>query len=101
MRTISPPDLAKKLAGAEPPFVLDVRSPDEFSGEGHIPGAHLVPLASLPQRLNEIPRDRPVVCVCRSGGRSQVAYELLAARGFDNVTNLSGGMVAWNLTQIR
>ena len=55
----------------------------------------LLPLASLAQRLSELPKDKPIVCVCRSGARSQTACEYLAANGFDNVINLNGGMISW------
>jgi len=77
-------------------WVLDVREPAEFDGElGHIEGAALVPIGQLRQKLGEIPRDRPVVCVCRSGGRSAQAAIILEGAGFKDVANLDGGMIAW------
>jgi len=76
-------------------LVLDVREPDEFTGElGHIPGAMLVPLGQLSARLDELPRNRPVVCVCKSGGRSGKATMLLRQAGF-RCANLPGGMSRW------
>ena len=75
-------------------FLLDVRSPLEFEREGHIKGARLLPLPMLRQRRRELPRDRTIVCVCRSGNRSLVACEELARAGFD-VVNLRGGLLAW------
>ncbi len=85
---------AQTRLGARPaPFLLDVRQPDEFR-QGHIAGAKLIPLSELSRRINEIPKDREVVCVCRSGSRSGMAARQLTAAGFQAV-NLSGGMMAW------
>jgi rhodanese-related sulfurtransferase len=74
--------------------VIDVREPEEFAS-GHIPGAKLIPLGQLPERLGEVDRTRDAVIVCRSGGRSSKACELLASHGFDRVYNLMGGMLQW------
>lgn len=76
-------------------FILDVREESEYS-EGHIPGATLIPLGQLPDRLAEIPADKTVIAVCRSGNRSGKATELLRTQGFDNVHNMQGGMLAWS-----
>ncbi len=57
---ISPQELFRQLQGAQPPFVIDVR-PDESYAAGHIPGAHHIHVDQLPQRLDEVPRDRPIV----------------------------------------
>ncbi len=73
--------------------VIDVRQPDEYV-EGHVPGALLIPLAEVPDRLAEIDADRRVYVVCRSGGRSMSAAEFLAAQGRD-VVNVAGGTLAW------
>jgi len=75
-------------------FLLDVRQPDEYR-QGHIAGARLIPLDQLAQRLHELPRDREIVCICRSGSRSGQATRQLAQAGF-KVTNLQGGMIAWS-----
>lgn len=76
--------------------VVDVREPDEFDGPlGHIRGAKLVPLGQMKQRVAEIPRDRPVVTVCRAGARSAQAVAMLQKEGFTNVANLAGGMLRW------
>jgi rhodanese-related sulfurtransferase len=78
-------------------LVLDVREPDEFRGElGHIAGAELLPLQALSARGAAVPRDRPVVTVCRSGGRSGKAALSLLELGFSRVASLAGGMSAWN-----
>ncbi len=77
-------------------FVLDVRSPGEFSGElGHLEGSHLIPLDQLGERLDEVPNDRPVVAVCQSGKRSARAVEILAKAGYSRVANVGGGLVQW------
>ncbi|HEY0988744.1 MAG TPA: MBL fold metallo-hydrolase [Kofleriaceae bacterium] len=77
--------------------LVDVREPDEFTGElGHVPGAELVPLATLPDAAACWNPEREVVLVCRSGGRSARAAIALAGRGFRHLYNLRGGMLAWN-----
>jgi sulfur dioxygenase len=76
--------------------VLDVREPDEFEGPlGHLPGALLIPLGTLAARTGELAADKPVVTVCRAGGRSAQAAILLRRAGFDRVANLGGGMLRW------
>lgn len=74
-------------------MMLDVREDEEWQA-GHIEGALHIPLASLPQRLADIPADQQVVVVCKVGGRSAQATQFLQAHGRDAV-NLSGGMLAW------
>ena len=74
--------------------VIDVREPQEYAG-GSVAGAELMPLRSLPHHLAEIPRDRPVVLMCRSGARSGHACAFLTAQGFRNVYNLQGGIISW------
>ena len=90
---ISPQALAQELQGASPPLLLDVRRTAEFAG-GHLPGALHIPLAELPQRLPEIPRDRELVCVCHLGQRSAHAAALLLSHGYP-ARSLAGGMDAW------
>ena len=74
--------------------LLDVRTPGEYQHDGHIHGSRLLPLSSLMQRTSELPADKTIVCICRSGSRSYTACEMLAAQGFE-VINLSGGMIGW------
>ena len=72
-------------------FVLDVRTPAEFAS-GHIPGAHLIPVDELEDRLGELPaRDHAMLVTCAAGGRSTMACELLAERGWTRMLNLAGG----------
>lgn len=75
-------------------FLLDVREPAEFEA-GHAPGAVLLPLGSLPDGLSQVPADRTVLCICRSGGRSAQATAFLREQGVDAI-NLEGGMQAWS-----
>jgi len=76
--------------------VLDVREPSEFTGPlGHIRGAALLPLGELAARVGELPKDKPVVAVCRAGSRSAHATAILNKAGFVDVANLPGGMLRW------
>ncbi len=75
-------------------LLLDVREPEEWVA-GHAPGAQHIPLGDLPARVGEVPHDRQVVAVCRSGGRSAGATGWLAEQGYDAI-NLDGGMTAWS-----
>ena len=91
---VPPTTLKDHLAAAA---LIDVREPHEYSGElGHIAGSRLVPLGTLGAALSREDRQRAVVLVCRSGARSARAARELVAMGFDQVMNLSGGMLAWN-----
>lgn len=83
--------LALREAGA---FVLDVRQPDEWV-TGHIPDATLIPLGELSARIAEVPRDRQVVVVCRSGNRSAQGRDILLGAGYPSVTSMAGGMNDW------
>lgn len=76
--------------------VVDVRDPDEYNGIlGHIEGARLIPLPRLREQCRGLAADKPVIAVCRSGGRSARAVAILEEAGFKQVANLAGGMVNW------
>ena len=75
-------------------FLLDVREPHEQS-ISRIDGAVLIPLGELEQRSTELPRDKRILVHCKSGGRSARAVSLLREQGFENVWNISGGIIAW------
>jgi hydroxyacylglutathione hydrolase len=74
--------------------VLDVREPVEYT-HGHVPGAVNLPQADLASRLDDLPRDRPIVTICRSGSRSYRAAQFLKQAGFDRVVSVKGGTEAW------
>lgn len=75
-------------------FMLDVREPNEWA-QAHIPGATLIPLSELQARVNELPKDQPVLVYCRSGNRSASGRDILKAAGFENVTSMAGGINQW------
>ena len=74
--------------------VLDVRQPSEYE-QGHIPGATLIPLPELGDRLHELDPDKIQLVYCAVGGRSRVAAQMMAGKGFDHVINVAGGFKAW------
>lgn len=74
--------------------VIDVREPHEFKG-GHIPVAKNIPLGRLGERLGDIPSDKDVVFVCRSGNRSMMAARKAQKAGLKSIYNLRGGMSSW------
>ena len=83
--------LAAELAAGRP--LVDVREADEYA-DARVPGGVLIPLATVPERLDEIPSEGTVYVVCRSGGRSAQAVAYLRDRGVDAV-NVAGGTLAW------
>jgi adenylyltransferase/sulfurtransferase len=86
--------LKRELGSGKPPFVLDVRNPNEYQ-IARIPGAYLLPLQQLPARLKELDPARDIVVHCRTGVRSAKAIEILRAAGFQKLRNLKGGIHAW------
>lgn len=83
--------LAKRDSGA---FILDVRQPEEWN-EFHIPDSMLIPLGELASRMAELPKDREIVVVCRSGNRSRQGRDILLDAGFTRVTSMAGGLTQW------
>jgi rhodanese-related sulfurtransferase len=75
-------------------YVLDVRTVEEWN-EFHAPNSTLIPLDELATRISELPRDKEIVVVCRSGNRSQQARDILLGAGFDQVTSMAGGLNEW------
>jgi sulfur dioxygenase len=92
VRDVDPVDLGALPAGVR---IIDVREPEEWNAElGHLDGAELVPLATVERAQETWDRKQPVLLVCRSGRRSLNAAHLLLKRGFEQVMNLRGGMLA-------
>lgn len=92
---ISADDLLLRMAGEDPPFILDVRTVEEYRS-GHVEGAVNIPHDRVEKRLSELDdqRDRDVVVYCRSGRRAGVAEEVLSEAGF-RVLHLQGDMKGW------
>jgi hydroxyacylglutathione hydrolase len=81
--------------------LIDVRQPEEYVGElGHIPGAELIVLNTLPEHLDKLPKDQTVVFVCLAGGRSAKAAAFAKMNGYEHVYNMQGGMQLWNHLQL-
>ncbi len=94
---ISAQELEEDLKKRDRPFVLDVRQPQEYL-LGHIPGAKLIPLGALGNHLDEVPRNREVVCICATGHRSVPAVRKLTAIGIE-ARSLKNGMIAWQMAK--
>ncbi len=75
-------------------MIVDVRTPAEYA-EGHIAGAVNLPLQTIETWYKDLPKDKPVYLYCRSGNRSQQAAEFLKKKGFSNIFNEKGGLIAW------
>ncbi|MBX3134271.1 MAG: MBL fold metallo-hydrolase [Gemmatimonadaceae bacterium] len=85
--------LAPRLARGDV-TVVDVRNRSEYEA-GHLPGSLHIPVGYLPERLAEIPRDKPIIVQCQSGARSAIATSVLQKLGVTDATDLTGGFVAW------
>jgi hydroxyacylglutathione hydrolase len=85
---------ASRLSSAAPPVVVDVRAPGERAHHAIAGSLHL-PLNHLVQRIDEVPRDRSILVHCAGGYRSSIAASLLQREGFANVSELAGGIAAW------
>ena len=92
---ITPAEVAARLARGDEIVLVDVREPHEWNA-GHVEQAQHIPLGQVPGRVAEIPKDRDVVMICRSGGRSERARQYLAQMGYTRVKNLIGGMQRWS-----
>ena len=87
-------DEALRLWQNKEAIIIDVRTPGEYRDE-HIPGVVNIPLDELEKRIGEIPKDKKVVLICRTGSRSAQGTRLLRSKGFNNVYNSTGGMSTW------
>ncbi|MEN1937082.1 rhodanese-like domain-containing protein [Paenibacillus sp. 102] len=75
--------------------LIDVRTPGEFRGN-HIQGFRNIPLNELVQKASHLDKSKEVIVICQSGMRSKRATKILKKLGFQHITNVSGGMNAWN-----
>jgi sulfur dioxygenase len=99
VRQIDALELNDRLTASEPLLLIDVRQAGEYGGElGHIAGSRLIPLGEFSERAAELTalKDRQIVTVCRVGVRSATAAAILTGLGCEHVSNLKGGMIAWN-----
>ncbi len=93
VRHITPGELQLRLAAADPPLVLDVREPWEIEIV-RLPSTVDIPMGEVSVRHGELPRDRDIIVMCRSGGRSAQVAAFLAREGC-RAHNLAGGILAW------
>ena len=100
---VAPADLADWIAansGAQAPLLLDVREPAECAAASIAPpGVELLqwPMRTIPERLAELDRARPIAVLCHSGERSLYVARFLMSNGFERVVNVAGGIDAWSL----
>ena len=94
---INPDDAhQRQTAGA---VIVDVREPNEWKS-GHIPGAVHIPIGQLGMHVGRFDKSQEMIVVCRSGNRSAAAVGALAQAGYEQVSNLQGGMIAWNFRRL-
>lgn len=86
-------DEAYKMYQQSSTFTVDVRTQQEWD-EYHAPNTTLIPLDQLPDRLNEVPKDKQILVICRSGNRSQQGRDILLSAGY-NATSMAGGLKEW------
>jgi len=97
--TIEPRELWRQIHTGAPLHIVDVREPREYH-QGHIPRARLLPLPELLTRPEQLPAERPLVLVCRSGRRSARAAAWLVSRGYTGIVVVRGGMLAWEASDL-
>jgi rhodanese-related sulfurtransferase len=90
---------AELMAGADAPQVVDVRNPRERE-QKHIEGSKSIPLNHLVERAGELPKDRALLVYCAGGYRSSIAASLLQRCGFERVSEIAGGIAAWEAAKL-
>ena len=96
---ISAPAVAEELASVGAPLLLDIRNPREWTTK-RIDGSVNVPLNHLQERIAEIPRDRRIAIHCAGGYRSSIAASILQQHGITNLTEMAGGLAAWEAAKL-
>lgn len=94
MTQITPKQCQERLSSSNPPLLIDIRE-DWERDIANLDCATHIPMHEVPDRLDEIDRQRPVVVMCRSGARSQQVAVYLSQNGYSDVSNLTGGICAW------
>ncbi|WP_456830172.1 rhodanese-like domain-containing protein [Deinococcus sp. UYEF24] len=92
MNEVSPKEAQSRMQQGA--ILVDVREPNEYE-EVHATGAQLMPLSEFEAAHSSLPKDAEIVMICRSGARSERAGQMLLDNGYTNVTNLTGGTMAW------
>ena len=98
-KRVSAPEVAEELASVGPPLLLDVRAPREWAAK-HVDGSVNVPLNHLQERIGEIPRERSIAVHCAGGYRSSIAASILQQYGITNLTEMAGGLAAWEAARL-
>lgn len=93
VKNVSPKDAFRRLQDDPAVIIVDVRQPVETQG-GTVEGAILIPLTEFGRRIDELPKNRPILTICRSSHRSPIAARQLKNAGYE-VTNVAGGIIAW------
>jgi hydroxyacylglutathione hydrolase len=96
---LSAPMVAEELSGANPPLVLDIRNPREWAAK-HLSGSLNIPLNHLQERIAEVPRDRRIAVHCAGGYRSSIAASILHQHGITHLTEMAGGIAAWEAAKL-
>lgn len=94
-QNISTKDLQWIIQNEKDFVLVDVREPYELEETGYLPGAVNIPVGQVEQKLNTLPKTGKMILYCRTGRRSADAAKFLAGKGYTNVYNLEGGIVAW------
>lgn len=102
VRNVDASRFARELAEGTPGerMLIDVREPYEYS-RGHIRGAVNIPLSQLAARIGEIPPERKLFVYCQSGMRSRQAARMFSKRGYNEIVNLSSGLLSWRGETVR
>lgn len=95
MNEISVSELARRHDAGENFLLLDVREPDEIA-TASLAWATVIPMGEIPERLAELPADKPIYVLCRSGARSGRVTQFLTQNGYTDVANVTGGILAWS-----
>ena len=94
---LTPQQVAERLRGDDPPWLVDVRE-DWERAIAHVPGSVHIPMGQLPDRLAELPHDRPIALLCHHGSRSLQVARWLQQQGWTALVNVDGGIHAWAAT---
>lgn len=96
MQNISATDMQKITKQRPDAYLLDVRTLGEYT-QKRIKGAHLIPIDQVEKRINEIPKNRPIIVYCETGVRSSLVGRYLDRLGYQDVSNLSQGIMGWQV----